>query len=112
VSEIARVSLTFGSAADLEHVAAQLGQVLRVTFELRDSMYLGGEYHRAEQLWGEVIARQNDDLGEPAEPTHPELPTLVQIDAVATAEPSIVEAIQPLSLVPIDRTAWSRPSDP
>lgn len=74
--------------------------------------YLGGDYHRSEQPWGEVLVQQNDDLGDPAEPTHPELPTLVRIDAVATAEPGIVAAMQPLGLTPIDRTTWSGPSDP
>jgi hypothetical protein len=102
------VSLTFGSTAGIEDLAEKVGQALGVSFELRDSMYLGGDYYRSRSDRGEVTVQQNDDLGEPAEPSHPELPTLVRVDTASRFEAAINEALQPLDLLLIDRVTRPR----
>lgn len=102
-----RVSLTFGGRATVEEIAVDIGQALGIKFELRDSMYLGGEYGRSSSVLGEVIVQRNDDLGELAEPTHPELPTLVRIETIASHEAAIIEALEPLHLITIDRATWT-----
>jgi hypothetical protein len=89
----AEVSLTFGSPASIKEVAKNVGQALSVTFELRDSMYLGGEYYRSLSGWGEVIVQRNDDLGEPAELAHAHLQTLVRVETTRPLEPAVSEAL-------------------
>jgi hypothetical protein len=71
-------------------------------------MYLGGDYYRSRSDRGEVTVQQNDDLGEPAEPTHPELPTLVRIETTSSIEAAINEALEPLGLILIDRAISPR----
>jgi hypothetical protein len=107
MSHAPKVNLTLGSPATIEEVAMKVGQALGITFKLHDSMYLGGDYYRSCSVDGEFIVQHNDDLGEPAEPTHPELPTLVRIETTARSEAAINEALQPLDLIMIDRDAWT-----
>lgn len=100
------VSLTFGSRSSVEEVAQGVGQALAVTFEIRESLYLGGDYCRAVSGDDEVIVQHNDDLGEPAEPSHAELPTLVRIETSVHREADIERALRPLGLIVIGRESW------
>jgi hypothetical protein len=54
----------------------------------------------------EVIVQHNDDLGEPAEPGHAELPTLVRIETTTRSEAGINDAMRPLGLIAIRRDSW------
>jgi hypothetical protein len=105
MSDLPRTALTFGSSAGIDEMATRVGQALNIAFELRESMYFGGNYFRSASALCEVIVQQNDDLGEPAEPAHPDLSTLVRIDVTAASEPKVVTALQPLGLIMVDRNA-------
>lgn len=105
MSDLPRTVLTFGSSAGIEEVAVRVGQVLDIGFELRESMYLGGDYYRSASALCKVIVQRNDDLGERAEPADPDLSTLVRIEVAAARELEVVTALQPLRLIMIDRTA-------
>src|SRR5258708_3399308 len=99
-----RTAVTFCGSPGIEEVATRVGQALNIAFELRESMYFGGDYYRSASALCEVIVQQNDDLGEPVEPAHPDLPTLVRIDVMAGSEPEVVKALQPLGLIKVGRT--------
>jgi hypothetical protein len=103
VSNLRPVALTFGSPLAITDVVASVGQALDLTFEARESVYLGGDYYRSVSADRKVVVQHNDDLGELAEPAHPELPTLVRVDVTATSEPDVVTAMQSLNLIMIDR---------
>lgn len=105
LSDPSRTAVTFCSSAGIEEVATRVGQALDIAFELRESMYFGGDYYRSASALCEVIVQQNDDLGEPVEPAHPDLPTLVRVDVMAASEPEVVKALQPLGLIKVGRTA-------
>jgi hypothetical protein len=105
MSNLPRTALMFGSSAGIEEVATRVGQALNIAFELRESMYLGGDYYQSASAFCEVIVQQNDDLGEPAEPTFPDLSTLVRIDVTAASELEVVTALRSLGLIMIDRSA-------
>jgi len=105
MSDPPRTALTFGSLAGIEEVSTRVGRVLNIVFELRESMYFGGDYYRSASALCEVIVQHNDDLGEPAEPARTHLSTLVRIDVTAAAEPAVGTALQSLGLIMVDRTA-------
>lgn len=105
MSNLRRVALTFGSPLAIKDVVARVGEALDLVFEERESMYLGGDHYRSVSMDYNVVVQHNDDLGEPAEPSHPELPTLVRIDGTAPSEPDVVTVMQSLGLIMIDRNA-------
>ena len=107
VSDQSKVSLTFGGTAGTKDAAEQVGDALGMTLELRESMYLG-EYYRSRSDRGEVTVHQNDDLGEPTEPSHPELPTLIRIETRRRFEAALNEALRPLDLILIGRATSHR----
>lgn len=104
-SDRPRTPLTFGSSAGIEEVAERISRVLDIVFELRESMYFGGDYYRSTSVFGEVIVQRNGDLGEPAEPAHPDLSTLVRVEVAAALELEVVTVLQPLGLIMVHRTA-------
>jgi hypothetical protein len=105
VSNLRRVALTFGSPLAIKDVAMRVGQALCLTLEERESMYLGGDYYRSISADHNVVVQHNDDLGEQAEPSHPELPTLVRVAVTAASAPDVVTAMRSLGLIMIDRNA-------
>ena len=105
VSDLRRVALTFGSPLTIKDVVASVGQALDLTFEARESLYLGGDYYRSVSSDYKVVVQHNNDLGEPAEPAHPELPTLVRVDGTADWTQDVVTVMQSLGLIMIDRNA-------
>jgi hypothetical protein len=82
---------------------AKRGQGPGHHLELRDSLYLGGDNYRSRSDRGDVVVQQYDELGEPAEPSQAELPTLIRIDTTARFATAISQALQALGLIMINR---------
>lgn len=68
MDDAAVIELTFGSHEDLATLAGKVGRALGVTFELRDSLYRGGDYYGSESGRGEFVVQLNEDLDELAVP--------------------------------------------
>ncbi len=100
------IELIFGASGELTDVAASVARVLDLDFERRNSMYLGGEYYRAELVLGTVIVQVNENLDELREPDYPDLPVIVRVDGPITIEAPTVVAIAQLGLVAIRRNQW------
>ena len=94
--------LTFVSTADLNTSATAIGCALDLDFRKHDSFYLRGDYLRAEPSWGLVIVQNNDDLGEPAAPTHPAAPTVIRISADTTHARRLFAALQGVGLTRVE----------
>ncbi|GAA1404518.1 hypothetical protein ACFQZ4_28775 [Catellatospora coxensis] len=93
--------INFVGTADPKASATAIGRQLGLDFAERESLFLGDRYLRATPPWGEVIIQRNDDMGEPAEPSHPEAPTVVRIHVDAAHESRIGTALRRLGFTQV-----------
>ncbi|MEV4324105.1 hypothetical protein ACIBI0_05760 [Microbispora rosea] len=101
--------LAFVSDEDLQSVAAEVTLALGVTFQRRESWYMGGNYLLAGGCEGEKISVQrNAEMDEFAEPDYPDALTLVHVEGSRRSE-EIEHRLGQTSLTLIRRSTWDEP---
>jgi hypothetical protein len=112
VDEDMMTTLTFGSREDISATARSVSQALGIAFELRDSLYRGGEYYTAASEHGDFVVQVNEDLDEPAVPEHPDIPTVLYATIPARVKAAVVRELAPLGLVMLGEDSRRHSDDP